>query len=289
VADAVRRSRAGLQDVDRPIGSFIFLGPTGVGKTELAKALAEVLFNDEKAITRIDMSEYQERHAVSRLVGAPPGYVGYDEGGQLTEAVRRRPYSIVLLDEIEKAHPDTFNVLLQVLDDGRLTDNKGRVANFRNTLIIMTSNMGAEVILENFEDLIELPEDKQPEVLDATKDEVFDLLEEELRPEFLNRIDERIMFLPLTREEIKQILHLLLRKVKKMLGDQGMSIELTPAAEDLLAEMGYDPQFGARPMKRVLQKEVVNELSKHVLAGTFVAGDTIVVAEKDDELTFEKK
>lgn len=289
VADAVRRSRAGLQDVDRPIGSFIFLGPTGVGKTELAKALAEVLFNDEKAITRIDMSEYQERHAVSRLVGAPPGYVGYDEGGQLTEAVRRRPYSIVLLDEIEKAHPDTFNVLLQVLDDGRLTDNKGRVANFRNTLIIMTSNMGAEVILENFEDLIELPEDKQPEVLDATKDEVFDLLEEELRPEFLNRIDERIMFLPLTREEIKQILHLLLRKVKKMLGDQGMSIELTPAAEDLLAEMGYDPQFGARPMKRVLQKEVVNELSKHVLVGTFVAGDTIVVAEKDDELTFEKK
>ncbi len=289
VADAVRRSRAGLQDVDRPIGSFIFLGPTGVGKTELAKALAEVLFNDEKAITRIDMSEYQERHAVSRLVGAPPGYVGYDEGGQLTEAVRRRPYSIILLDEIEKAHPDTFNVLLQVLDDGRLTDNKGRVANFRNTLIIMTSNMGAEVILENFEDLIELPEDKRPEVLQATKDEVFDLLEEELRPEFLNRIDERIMFLPLTREEIKQILHLLLRKVEKMLGDQGMSIELTPAAEDLLSEMGYDPQFGARPMKRVLQKEVVNELSKHVLAGTFVAGDTIVVDEKEGELTFEKK
>lgn len=289
VADAVRRSRAGLQDVDRPIGSFIFLGPTGVGKTELAKALAEVLFNDEKAITRIDMSEYQERHAVSRLVGAPPGYVGYDEGGQLTEAVRRRPYSIVLLDEIEKAHPDTFNVLLQVLDDGRLTDNKGRVANFRNTLIIMTSNMGAEVILENFEDLIELPEDKRPEVLEATKDEVFDLLEEELRPEFLNRIDERIMFLPLTREEIKQILHLLLRKVQKMLGDQGMSIELTPAAEDLLSEMGYDPQFGARPMKRVLQKEVVNELSKYVLAGTFVAGDTIVVDAKEEELTFEKK
>lgn len=289
VADAVRRSRAGLQDVDRPIGSFIFLGPTGVGKTELAKALAEVLFNDEKAITRIDMSEYQERHAVSRLVGAPPGYVGYDEGGQLTEAVRRRPYSIVLLDEIEKAHPDTFNVLLQVLDDGRLTDNKGRVANFRNTLIIMTSNMGAEVILENFEDLIELPEDKQPEILQATKDEVFDLLEEELRPEFLNRIDERIMFLPLTREEIKKILHLLLRKVEKMLGDQGMSIELTPAAEDLLSEMGYDPQFGARPMKRVLQKEVVNELSKYVLASTFVAGDTVVVDEKDDELTFEKK
>lgn len=289
VADAVRRSRAGLQDIDRPIGSFIFLGPTGVGKTELAKALAEVLFNDEKAITRIDMSEYQERHAVSRLVGAPPGYVGYDEGGQLTEAVRRRPYSIVLLDEIEKAHPDTFNVLLQVLDDGRLTDNKGRVANFRNTLIIMTSNMGAEVILENFEDLVELPEDKQPEVLQATKDEVFDLLEDELRPEFLNRIDERIMFLPLTRDEIKQILYLLLKKVKKMLGEQEMSIELTPEAEDLLADMGYDPQFGARPMKRVLQKEVINELSKHVLAGTFVAGDTILVTVENDELVFGKQ
>ncbi len=289
VADAVRRSRAGLQDSDRPIGSFIFLGPTGVGKTELAKALAEVLFDDEKAITRIDMSEYQERHNVSRLVGAPPGYVGYDEGGQLTEAVRRRPYSIVLLDEIEKAHHDTFNILLQVLDDGRLTDNKGRVANFRNTIIIMTSNMGAETILENFEDLAELPEDKHQEIIDATKDEVFELLKEQLRPEFLNRIDEQIMFLPLTREEIKQIMRLLLRKVDKMLGRQSLVLRLSPAAEDLLADLGYDPQFGARPMKRVLQKELVNELSKLVLAGTFTAGDTIYVDEKDDELTFSKE
>ncbi len=289
VADAVRRSRAGLQDADRPIGSFIFLGPTGVGKTELAKALAEVLFNDEKAITRIDMSEYQERHAVSRLVGAPPGYVGYDEGGQLTEAVRRRPYSIVLLDEIEKAHPDTFNILLQVLDDGRLTDNKGRIANFRNTIIIMTSNMGAEVILENFEDLVELPEDKQPEVLDATKEEVFELLEENLRPEFLNRIDERIMFLPLTREEIKEISGLLLRKVRNMLAEQGLSLLLTEAAEDLLAEMGYDPQFGARPMKRVLQKSIINELSKQILSDDYAAGDTIVVDAEEGQLKFGKQ
>ncbi|MCB0566758.1 MAG: AAA family ATPase, partial [Phaeodactylibacter sp.] len=267
VSDAVRRSRAGLQDSDRPIGSFIFLGPTGVGKTELAKALAEVLFDDEKAITRIDMSEYQERHNVSRLVGAPPGYVGYDEGGQLTEAVRRRPYSIVLLDEIEKAHPDTFNILLQVLDDGRLTDNKGRVANFRNTIIIMTSNMGAENILENFEDLDVLGDDKRQEIIDATKDEVFDLLKENLRPEFLNRIDEQIMFLPLTKEEIKLIMRLLLRKVEKMLAQQSLVLRMSPAAEDLLADLGYDPQFGARPMKRVLQKEVINELSKLVLAG----------------------
>ncbi|MCB9290887.1 MAG: ATP-dependent chaperone ClpB [Lewinellaceae bacterium] len=289
VSDAVRRSRAGLQDSDRPIGSFIFLGPTGVGKTELAKALAEVLFDDEKAITRIDMSEYQERHNVSRLVGAPPGYVGYDEGGQLTEAVRRRPYSIVLLDEIEKAHHDTFNILLQVLDDGRLTDNKGRVANFRNTIIIMTSNMGAETILENFEDLEELPENKHQEIIEATKDEVFDLLKENLRPEFLNRIDEQIMFLPLTKDEIKQIMRLLLRKVDKMLARQGLVLRLSPAAEDLLADLGYDPQFGARPMKRVLQKEVINNLSKLVLAGTFAAGDTIYVDEKNDELTFSKE
>jgi ATP-dependent Clp protease ATP-binding subunit ClpB len=238
VSDAVRRSRAGLQDDDRPIGSFIFLGPTGVGKTELAKALAEVLFDDEKAITRIDMSEFQERHSVSRLVGAPPGYVGYDEGGQLTEAVRRKPYSIVLLDEIEKAHPDTFNILLQVLDDGRLTDNKGRVANFRNTIIIMTSNMGAETILENFEDLDVIGEDKKDEIIDATKEEVFDLLKDELRPEFLNRIDEQIMFLPLTKEEIKQILKLLLRKVDKMLARQGMVLKLDDAAADLLADLG---------------------------------------------------
>ena len=289
VSDAVRRNRAGLQDDERPIGSFIFLGPTGVGKTELAKALAEVLFNDEKAITRIDMSEFQERHAVSRLVGAPPGYVGYDEGGQLTEAVRRKPYSIVLLDEIEKAHPDTFNILLQVLDDGRLTDNKGRVANFRNTIIIMTSNMGAETILENFEDLDMVGEDRVGEIIDATKEEVFDLLKEELRPEFLNRIDEQIMFLPLTKEEIKQILKLLLRKVDKMLARQGMVLKLSEEAADHLAELGYDPQFGARPMKRVLQKEVVNELSKLVLAGDFTAGDNIYVGVKNDTLSFGKE
>ncbi|MEM8907906.1 MAG: AAA family ATPase, partial [Bacteroidota bacterium] len=247
VSDAVRRSRAGLQDANRPIGSFIFVGPTGVGKTELAKALAEVLFDDEKAITRIDMSEYQERHSVSRLVGAPPGYVGYDEGGQLTEAVRRKPYSIILLDEIEKAHPDTFNILLQVLDDGRLTDNKGRVANFKNTIIIMTSNMGAETILENFEDLDALGDQHREEIIDTTKVEVFEALKENLRPEFLNRIDEQIMFLPLTKAEIKQILMILLRKTKKMLDRQGIILKLSEKATDFLADLGYDPQFGARP------------------------------------------
>ncbi|MEZ4992045.1 MAG: ATP-dependent chaperone ClpB [Saprospiraceae bacterium] len=289
VSDAVRRSRAGLQDANRPIGSFIFLGPTGVGKTELAKALAEVLFNDEKAIIRIDMSEYQERHTVSRLVGAPPGYVGYDEGGQLTEAVRRSPYSIILLDEIEKAHPDTFNILLQVLDDGRLTDNRGRVANFKNTIIIMTSNMGAEIILENFEDLEAVGEDKREEIIETTKEEVFDALKEHLRPEFLNRIDEQIMFLPLSREEIHQILQLLLKKVVKMLARQGMVLQLTEEALDHLSDLGYDPQFGARPMKRVLQREIVNELSKLVIAGQFSAGDTIYVNVKNDELIFEKQ
>ena len=289
VADAVRRSRAGLQDGNRPIGSFIFLGPTGVGKTELAKALAEVLFDDEKAIVRLDMSEYQEQHTVSRLVGAPPGYVGYDEGGQLTEAVRRRPYSIVLLDEIEKAHPDLFNVMLQVLDDGRLTDNRGRVADFKNALIIMTSNMGAETILENFEDLDAVGEKHRAEIIDTTRKEVFDQLKQNLRPEFINRIDEQILFLPLTKDEIKQILGLLMRKVEKLLAMQDIGIELSSAATDWLAERGYDPQFGARPMKRVLQKDLINELSKEVLAGTFVAGDTIVVNVKKDQLTFEKK
>ena len=289
VSEAVRRSRAGLQDENRPIGSFIFLGPTGVGKTELAKALAEVLFNDDKAITRIDMSEFQERHAVSRLVGAPPGYVGYDEGGQLTEAVRRKPYSIVLLDEIEKAHPDVFNILLQVLDDGRLTDNKGRVANFKNTIIIMTSNMGAQTILENFEDLDALGDKHRTEILETTKIEVFDHLKENLRPEFLNRIDEKIMFLPLTKPEIRQILGLLLKKVEKMLGRQGLVIRVSDPAMDLLADLGYDPQFGARPMKRVLQKEVVNELSRHVLAGEFVTGDTIYVHVDEVGLTFSKE
>jgi ATP-dependent Clp protease ATP-binding subunit ClpB len=290
VADAVRRSRAGLADENRPIGSFIFLGPTGVGKTELAKALAEVLFNDEKAITRIDMSEFQERHSVSRLVGAPPGYIGYEEGGELTEAVRRKPYSIVLLDEIEKAHPDTFNILLQVLDDGRLTDNKGRVANFKNTIIIMTSNMGAQIILENFEDLSDV---KNPEhradIIETTKLEVFDLLKDTLRPEFLNRIDEQIMFTPLDRGEIGQILLLLLKGVKKMLARQDLSIELSDRAVTLLADLGYDPQFGARPMKRVLQKEIINELSKELLGGKFKKGDTILVDEIDGNLFFRNK
>ena len=288
VSDAVRRSRAGLQDPKKPIGSFIFLGPTGVGKTELAKTLAEVLFNDERAITRIDMSEYQEKHAVSRLVGAPPGYVGYDEGGQLTEAVRRRPYSIVLLDEIEKAHPDTFNILLQVLDDGRLTDNKGREANFKNTIIIMTSNMGAQTILENFEDLEELGDDHRKDIVETTKEEVFELLKEHLRPEFLNRIDERIMFQPLTKEEIKQIARLLLRKVEKNLAYQELKIALTEDALDLLAELGYDPQFGARPLKRVIEKELVNELSRQVLSGAFTAGETIYVDAQEGKLRFQE-
>jgi ATP-dependent Clp protease ATP-binding subunit ClpB len=277
VADAIRRSRAGLQDADRPIGSFIFLGPTGVGKTELAKTIAEVLFDDETAMTRIDMSEYQERHSVSRLVGAPPGYVGYDEGGQLTEAVRRRPYSIILLDEIEKAHPDTFNILLQVLDDGRLTDNKGRIANFKNTIIIMTSNMGSDIILENFEDLEEMGEKHRTEILETTKAEVFNLLKENMRPEFLNRIDEQVMFLPLSKPEIKQVLDLITRKVQKMLSRQGIVLRVSERAKDLLADLGYDPQFGARPMKRIVQKEIVNELSKRVLSGTFAPGDTIYI------------
>lgn len=289
VADAVRRSRAGLQDPNKPIGSFIFLGPTGVGKTELAKALAELLFNDERAITRIDMSEYQEKHNVSRLIGAPPGYVGYDEGGQLTEAVRRKPYSIVLLDEIEKAHPDVFNVLLQVLDDGHLTDNKGRVANFKNTIIIMTSNMGANLILENFEDLEEMGDKHRTEILETTKAEVFELLKESMRPEFLNRIDEKIMFLPLTPEEIKQILTLLLKGVEKMLAKQGIIIKVSERALDFLADLGYEPQFGARPMKRVLQKEVVNVISKRILAGEFGAGDTIYVHTDYVGLTFKKE
>jgi len=289
VSDAVRRSRAGLQDAKKPIGSFIFVGPTGVGKTELAKALAEVLFDDERAITRIDMSEFQERHSVSRLVGAPPGYVGYDEGGQLTEAVRRKPYSIVLLDEIEKAHPDTFNILLQVLDDGHLTDNKGRVANFKNTIIIMTSNMGAATILENFEDLDALGEKHRDDIVETTKLEVMEALKENLRPEFLNRIDEQIMFLPLTKAEIKKILDILLRKTRKMLERQGIVLQLSESAKDWLAELGYDPQFGARPLKRVLQREVINELSKQVLGGGFASGDTIYIHTNAKGLTFSKE
>ncbi len=289
VSDAVRRSRAGLQDVEKPMGSFIFLGPTGVGKTELAKALAEVLFDDEQAMTRIDMSEYQEKHNVSRLVGAPPGYVGYDEGGQLTEAVRRRPYSIVLLDEIEKAHPDTFNILLQVLDDGRLTDNKGRVANFKNTIIIMTSNMGSEKILENFEDLDSVPENRRHEIIDTTKIEVMEMLKSNMRPEFLNRIDEIIMFLPLSKNEIASVLTILMKDLEKLLDKQEMKIELTEASKLYLADLGYEPLYGARPMKRVLQRELVNQLSKALLSGKFVAGDTILVGTDGKGLTFEKK
>ncbi|MBK8954171.1 MAG: ATP-dependent chaperone ClpB [Saprospiraceae bacterium] len=267
VADAVRRSRSGLQDPNKPIGSFIFLGPTGVGKTELAKALAEVLFDDERAMTRIDMSEYMESHAVSKLVGAPPGYIGYDEGGQLTEAVRRKPYSIILLDEIEKAHPDTFNILLQVLDDGRLTDSKGRVANFKNTIIIMTSNMGSDLILENFEDLEAVGEKHRTEILETTKIEVFERLKQNLRPEFLNRIDDKIMFLPLTKDEIMKIAGLQLKSLQSNLEEQGIQMQLSDQALRLLADLGYEPQFGARPLKRVIQKEIINELAKWMLSG----------------------
>jgi ATP-dependent Clp protease ATP-binding subunit ClpB len=289
VCDAVRRSRAGLQDPNKPIGSFIFLGPTGVGKTELAKALAEVLFDDENAITRIDMSEYQEKHAVSRLVGAPPGYVGYDEGGQLTEAVRRRPYTIVLLDEIEKAHPDTFNILLQLLDDGRLTDNRGRVANFRNTIVIMTSNMGAEKILENFEDLDALGEKHRADIIETTREEVLEILKENLKPEFLNRIDEKIVFTPLSRAEVKQIASLMLKKVTKNLAVQGINISFSDAAMDLIVDLGYDPAFGARPLKRVIDKELVNHLAKELLGGGFKAGETIFVGTDKKGFTYSKE
>lgn len=287
VADAVRRSRAGLQDKKKPIGSFLFLGPTGVGKTELAKALAEVLFDDEAAITRIDMSEYQEKHSVSRLVGAPPGYVGYDEGGQLTEAVRRRPYSIILLDEIEKAHPDTFNILLQVLDDGHLTDNKGRVANFKNTIIIMTSNMGSDKILENFEDLDALGEKHRIDIIETTKIEVFDTLKDHLRPEFINRIDEKIMFLPLSKVEIKKIALLMINKLTQKLKDQEIDITFDESALDLLADLGYEPAFGARPMARVIQREISNSLAKTLLGGTYGAGDHIFVGTDARGFTFK--
>jgi len=264
ISDAIRRSRAGLQDKRKPIGSFIFLGTTGVGKTELAKALAEFLFNDENALTRIDMSEYQERHAVSRLIGAPPGYVGYDEGGQLTEAVRRKPYSVVLLDEIEKAHPDVFNILLQVLDDGRLTDNKGRTVNFKNTIIIMTSNIGAHLIQDNFKDL---SDENRDEVIAKTKNELFEVLKQTIRPEFLNRIDELIMFTPLNRSEIRDIVALQFMQVQQTLAEMGIEMDASDDALDWLAQLGYDPQFGARPLKRVIQKRILNELSKEILAG----------------------
>jgi ATP-dependent Clp protease ATP-binding subunit ClpB len=289
VSDAVRRNRAGLSDGKRPVGSFIFLGPTGVGKTELTKALADVLFDDKDAIIRIDMSEYMEKHTVSRLIGAPPGYVGYEEGGQLTEAVRHRPYSIVLLDEIEKAHADVFNVLLQVLDDGHLTDGKGRQVNFKNTIIIMTSNLGSNIILENFEDLGAIDANKRGEVLETTKLEVFELLKQTMRPEFLNRVDETIMFLPLTKDEIERILFIQMSSINKLLKTQELSIQLEPSAVNLLVGLGYDPQFGARPLKRVLQRELINELSKSILSGEFVAGDVIVAEGNNTGLTFHKK
>ncbi len=286
VADAVRRSRADLQDSRKPIGSFLFLGTTGVGKTELAKALADYLFNDENAMTRIDMSEYQERHAVSRLVGAPQGYVGYDEGGQLTEAVRRKPYSVVLLDEIEKAHPDTFNILLQVLDEGRLTDNKGRVADFRNTIIIMTSNMGAHIIQEKLENI---DMSKRDEVVEETKREVLSLLKKQIRPEFLNRIDEIVMFTPLNEDEVKQIVRIQISNLQNMLSKKNINLDVSENAIEYLAKVGFDPQFGARPIKRVIQKEILNELSKEILAGKVSSNSQILIDYKDNKLTFENK
>ena len=280
VSDAIRRSRAGLSDEGKPIGSFLFLGSTGVGKTELAKALAEFLFDDENAMTRIDMSEYQERHAVSRLVGAPPGYVGYDEGGQLTEAVRRRPYSVILLDEIEKAHPDVFNILLQVLDDGRLTDNKGRVVNFKNTIIIMTSNFGSHTILEKFADI---DNNNVAQVYNETKEVVFDELKQNFRPEFLNRIDEIILFRPLSENQISGIVKIYLNAVAKKLALRDITLDITPEAIDYLAKKGYDPQFGARPLKRVIQQDVLNELSKEILKGTINDNDAVLVDYFDEK------
>jgi ATP-dependent Clp protease ATP-binding subunit ClpB len=281
VSDAVRRSRAGLQDPKRPIGSFLFLGSTGVGKTELAKALAAFLFNDENALVRIDMSEYQERHAVSRLIGAPPGYVGYDEGGQLTEAIRRRPYAVVLLDEIEKAHPDVFNILLQVLDDGRLTDNKGRTANFKNTIIIMTSNMGAELIQQQWNGLDELPPEEVFERLEHTKEAVFELLKRNIRPEFLNRIDETVMFQPLNKKYLREIVGIQFAEIQARLTENGITLLADDRVLDTLAAMGYDPQFGARPLKRVLQKHILNELSKEILAGK-IRKESAVRIEMDE-------
>ena len=283
VSDAVRRSRAGLQDPKKPIASFIFLGTTGTGKTELAKALAEYLFNDENMMTRIDMSEYQEKFSVSRLIGAPPGYVGYDEGGQLTEAVRRKPYSVVLFDEIEKAHPDVFNTLLQVLDDGRLTDNKGRTVNFKNTIIIMTSNLGSQYIQERF---AELNDSNRDQMVSDTRQHVMMLLKKTIRPEFLNRIDDIIMFLPLTKLQIAQVVTLQMNRVKTMLSPQGFDLQWTPAAIEWLANVGYDPEFGARPVKRAIQDNVLNELSKRLLAEQVVREKPIVIDAADGKLTF---
>ncbi len=286
VADAVRRSSAGLHDPKKPIGSFIFLGPTGVGKTELAKALAEYLFDDDSMMTRIDMSEYQEKHSVSRLVGAPPGYVGYDEGGQLTEAVRRKPYSVILLDEIEKAHPDVFNILLQVLDDGRLTDNKGRVVNFKNTIIIMTSNLGSQIIQANFDNITDM---NREEVVESTKEEVVNLLRQTLRPEFLNRVDEIIMFQPLLKSEIKEIIRIQLNGLKQQLSRSGVDLEFTDYALEYLADNGFDPQFGARPLKRLIQKQIVNQLSKKLIAGNIDKSKPVLVDVFDGTVVFRNE
>ena len=283
VSDAVRRSRAGLQDPKRPIGSFIFLGTTGVGKTELAKALADYLFDDESLMTRIDMSEYQEKHSVSRLIGAPPGYVGYDEGGQLTEAVRRKPYSVVLFDEIEKAHPDVFNILLQVLDDGRLTDNKGRTVNFKNTIIIMTSNLGSSYIQSQFE---KINDENREVIVEETKKEVMSMLKKTIRPEFLNRIDETIMFLPLNKEEIEQIVMLQIGGIKNMLADNGITLQMTDEAIRFIAGTGYDPEFGARPVKRAIQRYLLNDLSKKLLSQEVDRSKPIIVETAGDGLIF---
>ena len=286
VADAVRRSRAGLQDPKRPIGSFIFLGTTGVGKTELAKALADYLFNDENMMTRIDMSEYQEKFSVSRLVGAPPGYVGYEEGGQLTEAVRRKPYSVVLFDEIEKAHPDVFNILLQVLDDGRLTDNKGRTVNFKNTIIIMTSNMGSQLIQQKFETIANKRADERARIIDETKGEVLEMLKKTIRPEFLNRIDDIIMFEPLTQPQIEQIVRLQVAGIARLLKDQDVQLDVADDAIALVAKAGFDPEFGARPVKRALQRLLLNDLSRALLAGTVDKTKPIHVKADGDKLAF---
>jgi len=286
VSDAIRRSRAGLQDPKKPIGSFIFLGTTGVGKTELAKALADYLFDDDSMMTRIDMSEYQEKHSVSRLVGAPPGYVGYDEGGQLTEAVRRKPYSVVLLDEIEKAHPDVFNILLQVLDDGRLTDNKGRVVNFKNTIVIMTSNMGSHIIQENFE---KVNDNNKEEVVESTKAEVMVLLRQTIRPEFLNRIDEVIMFQPLMKKEIKGIIDIQLQGLKQLVAQTGIQLQFSEYVLEFLSENGYDPQMGARPLKRLIQKEIINQLSKRILAGDIDKSIPVLVDVFDGNVVFRNE
>jgi ATP-dependent Clp protease ATP-binding subunit ClpB len=286
VADAIRRSRAGLQDPNKPIGSFIFLGTTGVGKTELAKTLASYLFDDEKLMTRIDMSEYQEKHTVSRLVGAPPGYVGYDEGGQLTESVRRKPYSVVLLDEIEKAHPDVWNVLLQVLDDGRLTDNKGRVVNFKNTIIIMTSNIGSHLIQDAFD---QAGQDSLERIAERAKIEVMNLLKQTVRPEFLNRVDEIIMFQPLQKKEVRKIIEIQLSNLKKLVADAGIELRFTNYALDFLSEHGYDPQFGARPLKRLIQKEIVNQLSKRILARDIDKSKPVMVDVFDGSVVFRNE